>query len=496
MKNHNLKYFIPLFGILLIFFILRFQNLQSIPVFCDEAIYLRWSQVIKNVETLRFIPLTDGKQPLFMWITSALYKFISDPLLAGRFISVMSGATITIGLFIFSTIFFNRRVSIISALLYVFLPFTFFFDRLALPDTLLSLFGLTSLLFAFLLAKYPRLDLSLILGFSLGFAWLTKSPAIYFVVLSFLTFIFYNRTNYKKIYYPLISAFLGFMIYNILRLGPQFHQIALRNQDYVWSIGEIIKHPLDPLIPHLRDIISLYINYVSLPLIILVIIGFIVTKKKNILVPLNIILFLWWILPLIANAAMAKVFTARYILFTLPPLILLMSVGINNFYSYFNKTYKLNKLLPSFIIAICLIFNLVFIYQISTNPFNTKLTSTETGYLSGWTSGWGIKEASAYLIDRSNYANIIVGTEGYFGTLPDGLQIYTDSKKQLTVIGVGVNIKLIPENLLNAHTYGDEVYLLLNKTRNFLPETELKKLELIKQYPKPENDYMELYKLI
>ena len=63
-----LNYIFVIFGLVIIFFVTRLVNLTSIPVFGDEAIYLRWSQVIKNVETLRFIPLNDGKQPLFMWL--------------------------------------------------------------------------------------------------------------------------------------------------------------------------------------------------------------------------------------------------------------------------------------------------------------------------------------------------------------------------------------------------------------------------------------------
>ena len=82
----------------------------------------------------------------------------------------------------------NYRLSLIPVIIYIFLPFSFFFDRLALPDNLLSLFGVLSLLFTLLLSKYPRFDLSMILGFILGLSWLTKSPAIYFIVLSSLTF--------------------------------------------------------------------------------------------------------------------------------------------------------------------------------------------------------------------------------------------------------------------------------------------------------------------
>lgn len=494
MKLKQIKLSWPILVILVLYFFLRLQNLQSIPVFGDEAIYLRWSQLIKNVETLRFVPVSDGKQPLFMWLTAVSYKFISDPLVAGRLISVFSGAGIIVGLFIFSQIFFSPAVAYISTLIYLFIPFSFFFDRLALTDNLLSFFGVGSIIFAFLLAKYPRLDLSLILGFSLGLAWLTKSPAIYFICLAWLTFIVFRRNNYKKIYFPLISTFIAFVIYNVLRLGPQFQQIALRNKDYVWSLPELVKHPLDPFISHLKDIFTLYLQYISLPIIVVAAIGlFLSFRKKN--SQSHWLVAAWWLLPLLANAAIAKTFTARYILFTLPPLIILISSGVYSFVDLTQKYFH-SRYLQLLIIILCLLPNFYWIYRTSTQPFEIRLPSTETGYISSWTSGWGIKSAGLYLIDRSKNANVIVGTEGYFGTLPDGLQIYTDSLPQLTIFGVGLDITEIPPKLIDARQHGDEVYLLFNQSRLKLTKSAQEKTSLIRSYPKPAGDNLLLLKLI
>ena len=92
-------------------------------------------------------------------------------------------------------------------------------------------------------------------------------------------------------------------------------------------------------------------------------------------------------------------------------------------------------------------------------------------------------------------ANVIVGTEGYFGTLPDGLQIYTDSLKQLTIFGVGLGFDKIPEKLIDAKQHGDEVYLLINRSRlKILPE-ELKLVRIVKEYPKPGNDALLLIQI-
>ncbi len=131
----------------------------------------------------------------------------------------------------------------------------------------------------------------------------------------------------------------------------------------------------------------------------------------------------------------------------------------------------------------------------SFSPQTLVLPSTETGYLTDWTSGWGIEESANFLIDRSKHSNVIVGTEGYFGTLPDGLQIYTDGIPHLTIIGQGLGFTEIPQSLLAAKAYGDEVYLLINQSRNKLSAFSLARLTLIEQYPKPDGDYLVLYRL-
>jgi 4-amino-4-deoxy-L-arabinose transferase-like glycosyltransferase len=507
-KNKFFGFFILIF-ISAFYFFSRFQNLTSIPVFGDEAIYIRWAQIIQSEETLRFIPQTDGKEPLFMWLNAGTLKIFKDPLISGRVVSIFSGFGTLLVLFFLTAIILsyqdkekdilkfiknsinkNFNSAIFIAFIYCLLPFAFFFDRMALADNLLSFFGILSLLLSLLLAKYPRLDLSLLLGFVLGLAWLTKSPAIYFIVLSFFTFLIFNYRRLKLIFLPLISSLLAFLIYNILRLGPQFHMIASRNQDYVWPLSEIIKHPLDPLKPHLINVFSLYGQYISWPILIFALFGLVLYFRKNKFKSVYLILICWWILPLIANAAMAKVFTARYILFTIPPLLILISIGL----SFFVSKIKPNLLKIIFVVALFLV-NINFIYKISSNPFHQKLIPIEQGYLSDWTSGWGIKDSADYLKQRSLSANVIVGTEGYFGTLPDGLQIYCNKVPHLTIIGVGLGFSTLPSNLLDAKNHGDEVYLLINKSRIKLTPTELSKLELVKSFAKPGNDQLLLYKL-
>ena len=135
-------------------------------------------------------------------------------------------------------------------------------------------------------------------------------------------------------------------------------------------------------------------------------------------------------------------------------------------------------------------------YHLSINPFKVQLSPTESGYLSEWTSGWGIKDAANYLISRSKKTNVIVGTEGYFGTLPDGLQIYTDSLPNITVFGVGIDLVKVPDKLIDAFSYGDEVYLLINESRLKLIPEQQKLVQKILLFPKPKADSLVLYKVV
>ncbi|MBI2066233.1 glycosyltransferase family 39 protein, partial [Candidatus Woesebacteria bacterium] len=262
MKKFLAEWKFPLILLLLILLFavgIRLYNLNLIPVFVDEAIYIRWAQVMKAEPTLRFLPLSDGKQPLFMWLVIPFFFFFSNPLLAGRLVSVTAGAATLVGIFLLTyALFKSKKVAILAALIYAISPFSFFFDRMALVDSLLSSFGVWTLFFALVAARYLRLDFAMLSGFALGGGLLTKS--IFYALLLPLTWPFakFPKETGKKVIHLiklaalfLVTVAIGWGFYNILRLGPNFQMIALRNQDYIFPISHLWTNPKDPLIPFL-----------------------------------------------------------------------------------------------------------------------------------------------------------------------------------------------------------------------------------------------------
>src|SRR3989338_2384451 len=131
------------------FLLTRLINLKIIPIFTDEAIYTYWAQVALHDPANRFISLEDGKQPLFIWIAAIFQKFISDPLIATRIVSVFAGFGSLVGIYLLSKVLFNAKVAKLSSFLYIVLPFTMLYDRMALFYSLLTMFLIFTIFFSF-----------------------------------------------------------------------------------------------------------------------------------------------------------------------------------------------------------------------------------------------------------------------------------------------------------------------------------------------------------
>jgi len=486
-------------GVLLVFFLIRFINLTILPVFADEAIYIRWSQVMRAEPTLRFLPLSDGKQPLFMWLTIPFLKIFTDPLLAGRFLSVLAGLGSLVGITLIAWLLFKEKpIVLMTALFYAVVPFFVFFDRLALVDSLLAMFSLWLCGLSLLLIRYQRWDLAMVIGMILGGALLTKSPAIFFALFlpAALLFLPLSKKNGKLTYLKnkvlpkagsyflkiltlwMIVWLFGFGLYNfLLRLGPGFQMIAIRNKDYLFTFKEILSHPLDPFKPHLGDLRQWLPNLLTWPIFWASIGGILVGLRKKL--KITLFLLIWFVIPLLAQAVFAKVFTPRYILFTVWPLLLFAAF----FLDWLCVKMKRKSWIMIILFLIFLIPAFNYDWLLLFNPERAPLPrNLRNGHLEEWTAGQGLKESAVFFKERARDGSVFVGTEGFFGTLPDGLQIYLEGVANIRVIGVGWPVVGVHPSLVNS-LVDNEVYLLVNQSRlNLLPQNN--GLMLVREYPK------------
>lgn len=469
--------------LLFIYFAIRLPNLTAQPIFADEAIYIRWAQVMKSEPTLRFLPLSDGKTPLFMWSMIPMFKIFEDPLFAGRILSVFSGLLTVLGVLAVGWFFFNRRVGLYAALIVVITPFFVFFDRMALVDSMLSAFTIWGIFLSLLLIKYPRFDLAMLLGYVLGAGFLTKTPAMFNIVtmpFSILAFNFADKMREKKIvkiFLLWVTAILITIgIYNILRLGPGFANLNSRNQDYVLDPTYLLIRPWDPFLPHFLDLVDWFPKLLGIPLLVLVLLGiFLSIWKRNRYV---LALLFMSIVPLGIEMALLKTFTARYILFTMPHLMVIAAWGLDQLLT----KLKFNPLIINALtVLVLVVWPSYFIYLLHTDIQKAPLPENErAGYLEEWTAGYGLKEVASYLEDLSHSKFLVVGTEGSFGTLPDGLQIYLDKNRNVAIIGGNATISAQIRNAAQEHP----TFFVANRSRI---EVHEERVELVKEFVKAES---------
>lgn len=438
---------ILLFGSLIVlYFITRLILLGNLPIFTDEAIYVRWSQIAANDASWRFISLTDGKQPGIIWPGMILVKFISDPLEALRLVSVVTGFFTMIGIAVLTyELYKNRWTSLLSMLLYICYPFAVVYDRMALYDSMVACFAVWAVYLSVLLVRKIRLDIAFILAFVLGGGLLTKSSAIFSVYLLPLTLVLFDFKNkdwkrnlIKWVAFALIAVVLSQIFYNILRLSPFFHIIAQKNTIFVYPFSEWINHPFTFFVGNLVGLTKWLFTYLTPFYVILIISAFILNYKK--LLREKILLTLYFLLPFLALALFGKVIFPRFIFFMSIYLLPLAALGLTEIINYTNNFFKKRKLGNVSIPVLIIIFFVIYPIKVSLdfifNPERAAIADSDKNqYILDWPAGKGVSESIEFFEQQAKNGKIFIATEGTFGLMPAGLDIYLGNNSNITTKG-------------------------------------------------------------
>ena len=471
-----------------IYFLTRLVNLKIIPIFTDEAIYTYWAQVALHDPIHRFISLEDGKQPLFIWLAAVFQKFIADPLVATRLVSVAAGFFSTVGIYLLAKIIFNDKVAKIASILYIILPLTLLYDRMALFDSLLTMFGIYAILFSVKLAKNPRLDWAMLSGIAIGAAMITKSSGVFFLYLLPASLLLKVKLV-KWLPFALVVFVISQLIANSLRLSPLFYIIARKNLGFIRPTSEVFASPFAYFVSNASALTSWTATYMGIGLFILVpvVIVWGLLKKNTQVFYLAILVAI----PFGAELFFNKVLYPRFILFYFPYIILLTAFGI---VTIAERLQNLKKYLIPLIFFVVLI-PLVNSFYLLTSPTKAKIANSDAGqYLNDWPAGYGVAEIVAFLKKAPKDRQIYVGTEGTFGLLPYALQIYFYGQENIHIIGFWpTDSNNLPAQILEP-AKNNPTYFVFNETQKQITNEQLK---LLAKYQKGIGDgYMRLYEII
>ena len=205
-----IKIYLPLAGLILLYLVTRLIGLTALPMSSDEATWIHWAQIVVQYPNEWLISSDSGQQPLFTWLNAITLNIFADPLVAGRFVSVLAGLASVTGLYLIGRDAFNRIVGFLAALIYIVVPFILFDDWLARPDGLLLAFDIWTLRWAMHIIQEtrPRARAFKILGILMGAALLTHVRALF--LFPILILIFYSwRVHQRPEFWKFFGICLG-----------------------------------------------------------------------------------------------------------------------------------------------------------------------------------------------------------------------------------------------------------------------------------------------
>ena len=430
-------------GLSLLYFLTRLYKLKELPLFTDESTYIRWAQIIAEDPSQFLLSLhIDAKQPLFYWINALTVFLFDDPLMSIRIISVFSGFLTAVAVYYIARLIHSESAGIVALLLYIFTPYMLIHNRIGIVASLLSMFTTYTLLTCLIISRSEerRKKHFLFLGLFLTGAFLTKTTALlYFLLVPPVIYTLCGiRKANKILYYFFISYSVAFFIIAAINYGvsppgeanPLFYQ-----NRFFLTIGELISFPF-----HLwwknACILGGYIySYLTLPIFLLVALSLLFAiRYKN---RTYFVLYLWFLFPVIVLILIGQILFSRYIVFSIPPALVIASISMLYFREKsgekFNKI-KGNKLLANGVIALFFIPMILLDYGVIMHPVKADFIEQDHfQYVSGWPSGYGIKETVEYLKGKAKEKPLTLFLTTIWGHPNDSLTLYLKNEPNIKI---------------------------------------------------------------
>ncbi|HVE66229.1 MAG TPA: glycosyltransferase family 39 protein [Thermoanaerobaculia bacterium] len=168
----------------------RLPSLRALPIFGDEAIFLRLAGIIR-AEPLQQLwsPLRAPSAPLHPWLLALSLPVSSDPVRSGRLLSVLCGVLLVpalawaawrlTGVVTTEAGRLAPATSVAAAVLAAASPFLVFSDRIARVDSLFALETALAAGLALSLAGRPSSRAAVLFGLLMGLTMLTRQAVSY-----------------------------------------------------------------------------------------------------------------------------------------------------------------------------------------------------------------------------------------------------------------------------------------------------------------------------
>ncbi len=417
----NRVFLLQIIVITTLYFLFRIILLTKLPIFGDEAVYIRYAEDVLYIPHQLFISLTIGRQPIFIWITSFFLLIFKNPVFAIRMVSVISGFLTLIGLLLLSyEIFQKKKTALLTVLLLTFYPFAVMYDRLGILDSMVGTIYIWTIYLTFRFAKTLSFFLSFLLGIVLGLGILIKSNTLFGLMIlpvSYFLLRFKEDQKTHTIFLWIRGMGIVLIVSQALSLISRFSQnypiIANVDHLFIFQISEIYTLPGQIFIRHILQNLQLIFvflfSYIPLSYWILLIISITAFRKKS---EEKQALFSYVFIPILVMASFMKEIQPRYIYFITLPLFLFMGEGVeittHFIYKKFSKPLVCSLIM--FLLSICIFSYPIFVSsKIITDFSHAPILLYERMQYIG-NSGWGIGDAvNFFCLQVAEGSHIVIG---------------------------------------------------------------------------------------
>jgi hypothetical protein len=323
------------------------------------------------------------------------------------------------------------------------------------------------------------------LGAMVGAALLTKSSGMFYLYLLPATLLLFNWKEKQKIKRLITWFVLAGVVYlvsqvffNLLRLSPWFHMISIKDHTFILTWSEFVKNPWQWLPGNLRAFNNWLIGYLTLPLVLFTVFGSFWQLKKDWYQ--NLVLVAYFLVPLLASAALGKVIYARYLMFFVLPLLIFAARGLTGLATWLTDRLGFSS------ISIVLL-SLVFLVPavrvdgfLLSHPSQAAIPDNDKNqYIDQWPSGYGVSEVVNFLKSKAEEGKITVATEGTFGLMPFSLELYLVDHANVEILSFWP-VSKIPDEVVE-RVKDHPTYFVFNETQKVPGEHPLR---LVAKYPK------------
>ena len=447
------------------YWLCRLIGLTAIPLFVDEAMYLRWTQQIVREGASPFNSLDMGIPPGIVWLAAPAVRFLSDPMLAGRLTSVAFGLANFLGIVLLVSDCVGVVAARRSAILVLCSSMFAIYDRLALHEAIQS----AEVIWLWCLyGRYAATANTTHLLWTAIVALLaifTKS-SILLAIMALLTASLVVDRSIRSVVFSLAVA-AGAAI-GLLFMSPWASPVMAFNnratQGLLGSLTRPLEGPVYLLGLHLVWLI-IYVTPVPLAFSTLSLLR----RPTNLSKRLGIAFLLQFVC--LALLVPAKLPNPRYLMVLAPLIVPLSALGLE-----FIRNHHIARFVFWIgMVAPCAANSLLLVAA----PARAILPDTERfQLLSGWPSGHGVSQIVTYMKQTHPDNDYWILVEKSSRGFTNGLRLYLPPDR---VLDAEMEWFLVPDNLVT-HVPGRNSYLVTNK---FTTVFRSNSLELIKEFPKP-----------